>query len=403
MNQLAVPTTRTVLLSVPPVLVSLYLLYAFSPANQSGVQKRRRTHGTHARAAPAESSEVDVSASEEQEEDDDTDRPRYEYLCMVQPLFDIELENAAKDESEQVAKDVLAKQHHKRARARNSIEMQPAADHPEHKWVTMWETWKLSGGFAKRASYTNPEFFKMQIYKEFHGEGTQETVENILIGFDKAYGPDKTFGFGKKKRDEDSLKQMWAIIAATMQWLLEMPPQSWLSMSNKAKLSTTVGLIGRAFASALNELDHAKMLKPDSDIKDLGLIMSYYLYWVDTLKGRGLELPFRKEVVAYAKKAGVDLKEVGMFGTEERVKELEREMGKIKAFSSKGSQPDRWDWKKKFRKFSKDYKIGGEKYNILKMTREERAGYAVDKKDPLAHFSDKDLQEGNVRIRPRRG
>ena len=56
-----------------------------------------------------------------------------------------------------------------------------------------------------------------------------------------------------------------------------------------------------------------------------------------------------------------------------------------------------------FKKFSKDYKIGGERYNILKMSREERASYAFDKKDPLADISDKALQEGNVRVRPKRG
>lgn len=119
-------------------------------------------------------------------------------------------------------------------------------------------------------------------------------------------------------------------------------------LNNKAKLSTTVGLIGRALVSVLNEFDHVKLLKADSEIKDLGLIMTYYLYWVDTLKGRGLELPFRKEVVAYAKKAGIDLKDAGLFGTEERVKELEKEVGKVKPLSGK-AQPDRWDWKKKVR------------------------------------------------------
>lgn len=119
-----------------------------------------------------------------------------------------------------------------------------------------------------------------------------------------------------------------------------------VAINNKAKLSTTVGLIGRAFVSVLNELDHAKLLKADSDIKDLGLVMTYYLYWVETLKGRGIELPSRKEVVGYAKKAGIELKEVGLFGTEERVKELEKEGGKIKALSGR-AQPDRFDWKKK--------------------------------------------------------
>jgi len=43
-------------------------------------------------------------------------------------------------------------------------------------------------------------------------------------------------------------------------------------------------------------------------------------------------------------------------------------------------------------------KLGGEQYNILKTTRKERAGYAFDKKDPLAQFSDNDLREGNLAL-----
>lgn len=45
-------------------------------------------------------------------------------------------------------------------------------------------------------------------------------------------------------------------------------------------------------------------------------------------------------------------------------------------------------------------KLGGESYNILKMSRKERAGYAFEKKDPLAQFSDKDLREGNLALGP---
>ena len=41
-------------------------------------------------------------------------------------------------------------------------------------------------------------------------------------------------------------------------------------------------------------------------------------------------------------------------------------------------------------------KIGGENYNTSKMTRQERASCAFDKKDPLADVSAKDLKEGNI-------
>lgn len=119
------------------------------------------------------------------------------------------------------------------------------------------------------------------------------------------------------------------------------------ALRDRQKLGTTLGLIGRALVSVLNEFDQAKLLKADSDIKDLGLVITFYLYWGGDLKERGLELPFRKEAIAYAKKAGIDLKEAGCHGTDERVKELEKENGgKIKSLSGK-AQADRWDWKKK--------------------------------------------------------
>lgn len=43
--------------------------------------------------------------------------------------------------------------------------------------------------------------------------------------------------------------------------------------------------------------------------------------------------------------------------------------------------------------------IGGSNYDILKMSRSERARYAFDKKDPLKAVSAKDLREGNIMIR----
>lgn len=119
-------------------------------------------------------------------------------------------------------------------------------------------------------------------------------------------------------------------------------------MGDAKKFETTVGLIGRALVSVLNEIDRAKMLKGDVDIKDLGLVVSFYISWADSLKshGQNFEVPFRKEAVAYAKKAGVDLNAAGCFGTEEKVKALEKEVGRIKSLSG-SPRSDRWEWRRK--------------------------------------------------------
>ena len=43
-------------------------------------------------------------------------------------------------------------------------------------------------------------------------------------------------------------------------------------------------------------------------------------------------------------------------------------------------------------------KIGGDMFDITKMTRQERAEAAFDKKDPLAHISDADLRKGKFQL-----
>ncbi|KAI1106588.1 hypothetical protein F4804DRAFT_300500 [Jackrogersella minutella] len=413
----AVPSKKTLVLSIAPVLLSAYLIYRFSPPGIRGTPPPPKTRPrseseSPSKAGPAWGSKGKKLTDDEEddgyyddmksiisdgedheptEEGPDNRRP-YDYYCMFRPFFDIEDENADKDEADQVDEDDLLAQYNQYIRAEDNIEMKPAADHPEHRWIAMWETWKLFSAWERRTSYTNPDFFKMHITKHFHGLGMQEQVENMLIAFDKR--------FEKKRRTKKDIRQMWATVAAIMQWLLEIPLYPWIMVGDRKKFEATVGLIGRALVSALNELDRAKMLKADSEVKDIGLVISFYLYWTNTLPDQGAEWPFRKEAVAYAKKAGIDLKEAGCYGTEEKVKTLEKEFGKIKPLSA-NPKSDKWDWKKKFKKFSKENKIGGDKYNILKMTRKERASFALDKKDPLADVPDKAIEEGIVRVRPR--
>lgn len=99
---------------------------------------------------------------------------------MFRPFFDIENENEDKDEEDQVDDDELLDQYNQEIRAEDNIEMKPATEHPEHRWIAMWETWKLFSAWERRASFTNPDFFNMSISKTFHGHGMQEVIENMV-------------------------------------------------------------------------------------------------------------------------------------------------------------------------------------------------------------------------------
>ncbi|KAI1078066.1 hypothetical protein F5B20DRAFT_582593 [Whalleya microplaca] len=352
------------------------------PSGQSGPARGKKSS--------KQSTEIEEEDNDSWEDEDSNDelenRPPYEYYCINRPFFDVENENNEKEDDDQLDEDELIDKFNENARSKDNIATNPAAEHPEYKWISMWETWKLYADLKRRATYTNPDNFGMYIYNDFHGYGLQELVESTLIAFNKE--------FEKKNREENTLKQMWAIIAGTTHWLLDEELGPWMMMDDGERLETTVELIGQALVTVLNELDQAQMLKADSDIKDLGLVIACYLQWIETLNDLGCESDFRKEAIGYAKKAGIDLKDAGCYGMEQVLGEF----GNTKPLAG-NAKADRWNWKKSFKKFAKDNEIGGkEKYNILKMSRRERASHAFDKKDPLAGIPEKDLKEGNIML-----
>ncbi|KAI0003598.1 hypothetical protein F4779DRAFT_92148 [Xylariaceae sp. FL0662B] len=320
--------------------------------------------------------------------DDLENRPPYEYYCMNRPFFDVANENAEKDDP--IDENKLVKKFNKGVRSGGSIATEPAAQHPGYRWICMWETWKMYCDLKRRATYTDPDLFNMWIYNDFHGYGLQELIESVLLAFDKE--------LEKKKRDENSLKKMWATMAALVHWLLNDELGAWEMIDDGARFRSTTELIERAFLTLLDELDQAQMLKADSDIKDLGLVIAYYLQWMEGLFGLGCEQDFRKELVAYAEKAGIDLRNAGCHDTEAQVNELYVDFGSIEPISG-DARPDRWNFKKDFKKFAKNWQIEiTDKYNILKMSRRSRAGHAFDHKDPLAGIPEKHIKEGNIMI-----
>lgn len=95
-----------------------------------------------------------------------------------------------------------------------------------------------------------------------------------------------------------------------------------------------------------NELDLAGQLKADSDIKDIGLVVSLIMHWANDLPPYGIEkVDWCKDVVAYAKKAGVDLIATGSHTASKDLESLKEEHGEIAALKG-AAKADRWGWKK---------------------------------------------------------
>lgn len=92
----------------------------------------------------------------------------------------------------------------------------------------------------------------------------------------------------------------------------------------------------------LNELDRSGHLKPDSKFLDLGLVMGMALEWSQGQEDYELEdIEWCNNVVAYAKKGGIDLADIPLDDVEKLVDGIEdvEIPARVKA--------DQWDFKKK--------------------------------------------------------
>jgi hypothetical protein len=113
------------------------------------------------------------------------------------------------------------------------------------------------------------------------------------------------------------------------------------------RASETLGLIGCAFLTMLNELDRTGHLKPDSQFRDLSLVMCLAIKWGNSMQDWCMDesdhLGWRGTIVAYAKKGGIDLAAAPLSDAQELIDSVdyraEDDLGKAKV--------DRWGWRKK--------------------------------------------------------
>jgi len=140
---------------------------------------------------------------------------------------------------------------------------------------------------------------------------------------------------------------MWAIISMLGHWLSrEDVAGIWMTVDDGNRVSHIHDVIGCALLTSLDFVDRAGQLKPASEFPDLALVMSLYLYWALDLEDYGIDKVhlewWRKNVVAYAKKGGLDLDANGCGKIKE---ELQRLSGiePLKGIARAGQ----WHWPKR--------------------------------------------------------
>ncbi|KAH7392682.1 hypothetical protein BKA66DRAFT_439397 [Pyrenochaeta sp. MPI-SDFR-AT-0127] len=360
----------------------------------------------------------------------------YEYICFHRPLFDVDGSNwrewsdgkAERMEQEELFFDVYQPGFEKESKA--GIFKASPAEHKDHKWIIMWDAWLKKDLLTRKAKYCDPDAFGLNMATDWKGWGMQEIVETTLVEFDQGF----------QKKTEQRLDEMWVIISALGLWLNENDHiMALIANEDGDTTCELIGLVGCALLAVLGAIDRAGALKPDARYLDLPLVIGYYLELSHDLPAYGIErqcVSWRKQAVAFFKKGGLDAQKA-LFCTEVRLEKLgnspndEGDTGpsvelapadankenegpnhksdettkndeketpgkkRKRAAKPKASENDPWGWNAKFKAYKKRQgsRLGGQRYDITKMSRKDRAAAAYDGKDPLARFSLKDLRE----------
>lgn len=268
-------------------------------------------------------------------------------------------------------------------------------ERPDHKWVLMRRSWIKLCDASREASYRSPDNFGMYIYNDFEGYGLLEMVENFIVEYSKEF-----------KKKTQNFKDMWIPLVAFTHWIKMNQMGPLFMIDDGERLSATLELAGRAFLSMLNALDRAGQLKPDSDLKDLGLIMGLFAGIASDFQdayNMEDELDWEAHILKYAKDKNID---VGVsFEGKKLANKSDDGDSDEEGFNEDDTNEwpkaanDRWSFSKKLKEHKDTYELlGGTEYDITKMSRAQRAEHAFDKKDPLADVPLKDLKEGNLML-----
>lgn len=138
---------------------------------------------------------------------------------------------------------------------------------------------------------------------------------------------------------------MWSDIATLGHFLNHPLADMWPMIDDGERTEKLCGVIGCSILSALNVLDQEEQLKTDSDFKDLGLVMALFFRQTE-VAGPDVDFSYEGDIVKYAKKAGIDLKQAGIKDLETRLAEYEN----LEALEG-NAKANRWDWTKKVTPF----------------------------------------------------
>lgn len=233
--------------------------------------------------------------------------PILEYLTLPRPWFDYNRQYTEDEREDLLIKDIVKELAEK-------YNEKPLANFPNYKWVISKPAQDLWDELRAQDLRRNPDNMNMYIYNDFHGYGQQEVVENALMKFHAE------FKWDTKSRDS---AKMWSVMEGLSFYLSYGNFQAWYMTDDTDRAADTVHMVGYALLVALNHLERDDLLKPNSPLKNIPLVLSLYFRWIqespDFVKdsnydGGGVWLDM---VALYIRKHNIDIEGLGLYNMDE--------------------------------------------------------------------------------------
>ncbi|OGM43431.1 hypothetical protein ABOM_007634 [Aspergillus bombycis] len=266
------------------------------------------------------------------------------------------------------------------------------ADHPGYPWVATRAGLRKFTSQHIHADIRCPDAFSMYVYNDFAGYGLVEVAQNLVLDFVDAEG---------------DWKEQWAVCEAVGLSIMGDMFMPLAHICDGDLANDTYCLLLAMFLTMLAKLESQELLGPDSEIKNLGLVMALYICTASDMRDYGI---FKEnddktnkvaafynsdqKILAYAKKYNIELR--GPSNIDSCVEDMDE-------VELPPAKKDPWGWAAVLKQYEKLHgqqrkkpKIGGIQYDITGMSSAERRGSSFDGQDPLKKAELDAIKQGMI-------